>query len=122
FASRNIGRTSDPIPRFEEFHILLFDRARIWLEIVDPAHQRWQAHQYGLGPSPCFQTEEGSSVVKKIEFDIAAAPVKLKLTLLLRVSFRQATPGDRQVRVQKGVAKFADKREILFTIAFHVIE
>ncbi len=42
--------------------------------------------------------------------------------MFFRISFRQTPIGDRQVRVQKSIAKFADKRKIPFTIAFDVVE
>src|SRR5688572_7374098 len=54
---RKNGRTLDPVFRFEEIHVALFDRARFSLEVVNPTGKRWKAHQDRLGPAAGLQTK-----------------------------------------------------------------
>src|SRR6185295_8947902 len=116
------GRTSDPFPRFEEFHIPLFQRSRFRFEIVNPPRQGRQTHQDRLGSAASFQTKNRASVVKKIELHIPAPPVKLKLTLTIGIGFINSPADDRNICRKKLIAQVGYKRKILLPVSFHVIE
>src|SRR5438270_10468470 len=64
-----------------------FAAARLWLVIVDPAHQRWQRHQDRFGAPACLKSEVRAAIIDEIELDVAPAPHQLKLALALRVRF-----------------------------------
>src|SRR5690606_2180202 len=60
-----------------------FFAARLGLPVIAPAHLRWQGHEDRLGTPARLQAEQGATVPDQVEFHIAAATERLKLTLRL---------------------------------------
>ncbi len=76
-------------------------------------HDRRQRHQYRFGAAAGLQTEQCPSIEYQIEFDVAAAPVRLKIALALAKGHITPTLDDRYVRVEKCIADCAQHREAL---------
>ena len=112
-----------PIPWLKKFQSLGFAGPRFGFEIVNPSHQRRKTHQNGFGSATRFKTENRAAIVEEIELDIAAAAIKLILTLLLAdtahscVVVAMGTYASR-----KCVADLLNELEILVPVAFKVIE
>ena len=76
-------------------------------------HDRRQRHQNRFGAASRLQAEQGAAVEYEIEFDVAPAPVRLKVALAVAVWRIASTLDDRYVRIQKRIADGALHGEAL---------
>src|SRR3989338_2524695 len=93
-----------PILRLQKLLIQFrFCRARLRMPVITPFHQRRHGHQDGFGAAVALQTEDGAAVDHQVEFDIAAAPVKLEIALAFAVRSIHAALENRHVGRQKEI-------------------
>src|SRR5947209_6699019 len=66
-----------PISRLKKIQILRLTRSRLRLVIVNPTHERRQAHQDRFSSTPRFQPEDRAAVIKKIELHVPSPAIQL---------------------------------------------
>src|SRR3989338_2578127 len=74
------------------------------MPVIAPFHQRRHREQNGFGAAAGLQAEDGAAVDYQVEFDIAAAPVELKIALALAIGYVFAAFQDRHVGGQEMIA------------------
>src|SRR5437016_8637782 len=90
-----------------------FAAAWLRLPVVAPFDDRRHRHQDRFVAAARLQPEQCTAVVYQIEFDIAAAPVRLKIAFTLAVRHRLAPLHDRQIGIEEAVADALHHRETL---------
>src|SRR5262245_16896213 len=111
-----------PLSRLIKLQRLFFTRRWFRLEVVNPSNQGWKTHQNGFGSTARLETENRSTVVEEVEFDIPSTSIKLVLTLIFAILFTHTAFCDRQVGFKKCIPHILNKSEMLFTVAFKVVE
>src|SRR6185436_7686484 len=91
-------------------------------EVIDPAHERREAHQDRLRSTAGLEPEDRASIIEEVEFHIAPAAIQLVLTVPLGKRFVAPLFRDRNVGIEKGIAYRGDESEILLAIPIDVVE
>ena len=77
--------------------------ALFWDDIVFPSSSLWKTHEDTLNTSTSLQAENGSTVVDKVELDVASSSHELPLLLLLGELIILVLLNDRSVGLNDGV-------------------
>src|SRR6266567_4328059 len=102
----------EPVLRHEKIGIQpRFERSGLGTPFVTPLHQRRQRHQDRFGATVGLQAEQRSAIVDEIEFDVAAAPIRLEFTLARAVRLVLTPREDRLVGRQEMIADAARESE-----------
>src|SRR5262249_24693453 len=81
-----------------------------------------QAHQNGFGAAARFQPENRTPVIEQIEFDIAAAAVKLILPFVFAIRLFHPALNNRKVSVNQRISGILDEGKILFLVVLKIVE